>query len=241
MDSQGISAARAAELLARNGLRLESQQIQALTSYVTLLLEWNTKVNLISRKDQDSIWGAHILHSLSVLFRLKLPADLSILDLGTGGGLPGLPLAIARPDIRFTLLDSIRKKTAALEDIVAHLPVGNVRVINGRAEELGAAGASPGPFHIVISRAVAPLADQLKWTRGLYEKARRVPVALEAAPGAGPLNTPFLAALKGGDLEDEVRSARLRYPALRLLDLPLGFEGSAEAGLEGKRLLLVAL
>src|SRR5512140_2736429 len=99
MEPPGVEKTK--ELLNRNGLLLDAQQLQALSSYVRLLQEWNGKVNLISRKDEENIWGGHVLHSLSVLFRLKLPPGLNILDLGTGGGLPGIPLAIASPEVRF--------------------------------------------------------------------------------------------------------------------------------------------
>ena len=239
MDFQIIGIDRTVELLARNGLKLEPQQVQTLSSYASLLQDWNAKVNLISRKDQDNLWGGHILHSLAVLLRLGLPAGLSMLDLGTGGGLPGLPLAIARPDIHFTLLDSIRKKTAALEDIVARLPVSNIQVVNARAEEFPRTASSTSQFHIIISRAVAPLADLLKWSRGLFEKRERRAVELIGVPGRTVVQTPFVAALKGGDLSDEIRAARLKQPAIDILDIPLNFAGSAEAGLEGKRLLIV--
>ncbi len=233
-----MTSERATQILNRNGLKLEPWQVTALASYAELLKDWNKKINLISRNDEENIWGAHILHSLSLLFHLRLPAGLQVLDLGTGGGLPGIPLAIARPDLHVTLLDSIRKKTLALEDITARLPVGNLQVVNARAEELARDGKPARLYAVVVSRAVAPLVDLLKWTSTLLDRRHPVQLTGLAPSGEFPLQTPFLAALKGGDLEKETRGARLRYPGVRVTDISLNFEGSSEAGLEEKKLLI---
>lgn len=93
-----------------NGLTLDDMTLQRLSAYVELLSSWNTKINLVSRLDAQNLWLTHLLHCVSVLFFVKIPAKAKVLDLGTGGGLPGVPLAILRPDLDITLLDSIRKK-----------------------------------------------------------------------------------------------------------------------------------
>ena len=221
--------------LARHGVGLSGEQNDALALYAGLLLEWNQKVNLISRKDEQNVWTSHILHALAPLLYLKIPAGLEVLDLGTGGGLPGIPLAIARPDMHVTLVDSIRKKTAAVEEMLRQLPLGNVQVRTSRVEELPRDPRTG--FDLVLTRAVAPLTDLLKWTRGLYR--RRPAGALELETPAGPRRLPLLIAWKGGDLADELRQAGLRHPRTAFLELPVSLDQEAGSGLEGKKLLLV--
>ncbi|MBI4535707.1 MAG: 16S rRNA (guanine(527)-N(7))-methyltransferase RsmG, partial [Ignavibacteriae bacterium] len=120
-----------------------------------LLLEWNSKLNLISRKDEQRVWTSHILHSLSILFLVRIPKRSKVLDLGTGGGLPGIPISIARPDISVTHVDSIHKKVVAVKDVIERLHLTNASVVCSRAEDLP--GEHPGQevrYHIVVSRGV---------------------------------------------------------------------------------------
>ena len=124
-------------LLAKNGITLTDEVLSRLEQYVHGLLEANQGVNLISRRDEEKIWPHHILHSLSLLMKLELPEPCSLLDLGSGGGLPGVPLKIAVPGLELTLLDATRKKVAAVEKIVCELGLNNVHTVWGRAEELG--------------------------------------------------------------------------------------------------------
>ena len=116
----------------RNGLDLSDSQIILLTRFVDGVLEWNSKINLISRRDQENIWFSHVLHSLTPLFYIGFSDGLRVLDLGTGGGFPGIPLAIARPDLEVVLLDSIRKKTLVVQDLVDRLGLTGVSVWTGR-------------------------------------------------------------------------------------------------------------
>lgn len=132
-------------------LSLSESQIEQLQAYAALLLEWNEKINLISRKDTEEVMLRHILHSLGVHSIRKIKPGFSVLDVGTGGGLPGIPLAIANPQNPFTLVDSIGKKINATADMVARLGLTNVTCINTRVESL------PQPFDIITGRAVTRL------------------------------------------------------------------------------------
>ena len=112
---------------------------------------WNSKINLISRRDFASFYERHVLHSLAICHLFPFKDDTHIMDLGTGGGFPGVPLAIMFPNVRFKLVDSISKKTTALKAIVRDLQLPNVIVINQRAEEI------EGVFDFIVTRAVAKL------------------------------------------------------------------------------------
>jgi 16S rRNA (guanine527-N7)-methyltransferase len=209
----------------KNGLALEGPRLALLERYADLLREWNTRVNLVSRRDTENLWSAHLLHSVSILFVMGLPATAKVMDLGSGGGLPGIPLAILRPDLRFVLVDSIAKKTAALSTMVSELGLQNVQVVCGRAEQLGT--GHEGMYGVVIARAVAALEDLLKWSAKLYDRE---------VPGG-----PMLIAFKGGDLEEELARARMRVKGVEVGVVPLVFPGSAEAGLGGKKIVVVRI
>ena len=142
-----------------------------------LYRDWNSKINVISRKDIDSLYNHHILHALAIARYLKAQREeeweslaspqsgLQVLDLGTGGGFPGIPLAIMFPGTRFVLCDSIKKKTIVAQDVALQLGLNNVTVTNARAETL------PGKFDYVVSRAVASLTDFYPWVKGKYSKS----------------------------------------------------------------------
>ncbi len=236
-------ALKTVALCRENGLPLDETQAHLLSGYVRLLREWNEKVNLISRRDVENVWISHLLHSLALLFFLDPPRSISVLDLGSGGGLPGIPLAIARPDLRMTLLDSIQKKTAALTAIVRALGLNNVAVSTARAEGLAAGHTPAEGFSIVVARAVAPLPDLIKWSRPLMrasgESDRQMGLRRSRAGADGAIRLPCLLALKGGDLDKEVREARvkLRQEEIRVVDLV--FAGSEELGLTDKKLVIV--
>ncbi|MBT7742057.1 MAG: 16S rRNA (guanine(527)-N(7))-methyltransferase RsmG, partial [Opitutae bacterium] len=126
---------------------------EGLAAYTELLREWNAKINLVSRKDTDRIEIKHLAHCLIATKFLRLMPKASLLDVGTGGGLPGIPLAICYPAANFTLIDSIAKKIVAVEDMVARLGLKNVTVIRGRAEELPAKRS----YDFILGRAVGDL------------------------------------------------------------------------------------
>lgn len=215
-----------------NGLLLSDIQLAQLEAYVERLLDWNKKINLISRRDEENVWFSHILHSLGILFSIDIPQASRILDLGSGGGLPGIPLAIARPDISVTLLDSIRKKTMATEEIVGAIGLKNVAVRTGRAEELPMWREAGGPYDTVVARGVAGLKDLMQWSKRLVRK-REPGVPSGTKPAA-----PHLLALKGGDLAGELAAAR-KTGAVTITVIAMKFEGSLELGLEEKKLVLV--
>jgi 16S rRNA (guanine527-N7)-methyltransferase len=144
---------------------------------------WNKKINLISRKDDDNLWERHILHSLSLHFVLPSEKKIKILDAGTGGGLPGIPLAIFRADQQFHLVDSIGKKITALEEIVRQVDLTNVTCEQQRIEKL------KGSYDFIVSRAVAPLEEIYRWTRHLTDVTEKQ-------------SHWFI--LKGGDLKNEI-------------------------------------
>ncbi len=210
-----------------------------LSNYVNLLQEWNSKINLISRVDIQNIWFNHILHSISVLFFVSIPSESRVLDLGTGGGLPGIPLSILRKDMRFTLLDSIEKKMRAVEVIIAGLRLTNVETVTGRAETLATQERFKCGYDVVISRAVAPLVDLVKWSKPFLRKASRTHIESTHAPHVTHYPTPYLLALKGGDLTSELAAARLKTGQRKIEVLNLTFDGSEEIGLQDKKIVIV--
>lgn len=171
---------------------LSPEQVARFGALDGLYRDWNSKINVISRKDIDFLYDHHVLHSLAIARWLSLREDLlgafstgTVLDLGTGGGFPGIPLAILFPDSRFTLCDSVGKKTLVASEVSAALGLGNVEVVNARAESLGRR------FDFVVSRAVASLTDFYPWVRGSYSKA--------------------VLYLKGGDVNEEISAVMARY------------------------------
>jgi len=218
-----------------NGLHLTSQQLESLRQYVEILREWNSRVNLVSRKDEENIWEGHILHSVSIFFGRKFPSGLNVLDLGTGGGLPGIPLAIVNASWRVTLMDSIGKKTTALNDIAERMGLASVDVVNGRAEDRAILEKRRGTYHMVVARGVAPLVDLAKWSKPYLVK--HAPASADASEATVPV--PSLVAYKGGDLDAEVRDLRVKVAGVKYDVHDLVFRGSAEAGLEGKKLVVV--
>jgi 16S rRNA (guanine527-N7)-methyltransferase len=224
-----------------NGVDVTDGQITLLRSFSNLLLEWNKKINLVSRKDEKNFWVSHLLHSVSILFKLRLPLGASVLDLGTGGGLPGIPLKIMLSDISMTLVDSTQKKIKVVEDILHSLSLPNTSAVWGRAEELGRHKDHHARYDVVVARAVAPLKDLVRWSKPLLKSTPRPGVERdEQSQGVMRVVPPALIALKGGDLETEIRSAR-RIPgveSIKVLDLTM--TGSVQLEADDKKLVLVA-
>ncbi|MBX3197147.1 MAG: 16S rRNA (guanine(527)-N(7))-methyltransferase RsmG [Labilithrix sp.] len=174
------------ERLAQLGVSLDRAAIRSLGEFLALLLAMNERVNLTAVTDPDEAWSRHVLDALALLPRLAdVPANARVLDVGSGGGVPGLPLAIARPDLQVTLLDATEKKVAFLRSAAERLGRSNVDAVCGRAEsvELGE------PFDVVTARAVAKIAALVPWTapfakeggRLLLIKGARAGVELEEA------------------------------------------------------------
>lgn len=183
-----------AQLCRENGLELTPSQCGQLAHYGQLLKEKNQVVNLISRKDEDNILEKHILHSLTLLMpsvsNFVIPQNATVFDIGTGGGLPGIPIKIARPDITITLVDSIGKKIAAVQGFIDALGLENARAITDRSEVLATKEWHKKQYDVIVSRAVAPLDELVGWTKDLIK------------PSA------TLLALKGGDLSQELKRTR---------------------------------
>lgn len=146
---------------------LAPEKLEKLSAYAELLREWNKKINLVSRKDESNIVERHILHSLSIAKFIAVPEGSEFLDIGSGGGLPGIPLAILFNKCRFTLVDSIRKKADAMNEMSNELALGNIEVIRSRAEQLAYG------FHFVLGRAVASLPVFVSIARPLLKKDSR--------------------------------------------------------------------
>lgn len=152
--------------------------------------EWNEKINVISRKDMESLYEKHILHSLGIAKVMEFSPGTKVLDIGTGGGFPGIPLAILFPETQFTLIDSIGKKITVVNAVSEGIDLKNLTAIHGRAEKL------KEKFHFVVSRAVTQMPEFLRWLKGKFEKEQ-----------FNPKHNGVLY-LKGGDLAEELAGLR---------------------------------
>ncbi|MBF1097765.1 MAG: 16S rRNA (guanine(527)-N(7))-methyltransferase RsmG, partial [Riemerella sp.] len=169
---------------------ITDEQKQQFEKLEQLYTEWNEKINVISRKDMDGLYEKHILHSLGIAKVMPFADGTKVLDVGTGGGFPGIPLAILFPEVSFTLIDSIGKKIKVVEAVSEGLGLKNVTAVHGRAEKL------KEKFHFVVSRAVTQMPEFLRWLKGKFEKEQ----FNEKHNG--------VLYLKGGDLAEELAGLR---------------------------------
>lgn len=177
----------------------DGQQTQ-IDALFALYADWNAKINVISRKDIENLYLHHVLHSLGLTKMLRFKAGSTVMDIGTGGGFPGIPLAILMPDVQFHLVDSIGKKIKVGQAVAEAIGLKNVTFRHCRAEE------EKGLFDFVVSRAVMPLADLVKIARKNIKKEQQ-----NALPNG-------LICLKGGELQHEILPFRNQAVSLNLSD-----------------------
>lgn len=152
------------ELIEKYFPNLSEKQKKQFADLEELYKEWNEKINVISRKDMDSLYEKHILHSLGIAKVMEFAPNTKVLDIGTGGGFPGIPLAILFPEVQFTLVDSIGKKITVVKEVSEGIGLKNISAIHGRAETV------KDQFHFVVSRAVTQMPVFLRWLRGKFLK-----------------------------------------------------------------------
>ena len=193
-----LTAADVRRICLENGLDISDSQWQLLEKWAALLLEVNQNVNLISRKETEFLWEKQILPCLALLIFRKFSPDADVCDFGTGGGLPGMLLAIVRPDLRLTLLDSRHKKIEVVQQMIDSLKLSNAQTVLGRGEELGKQRPWRQRFPLLTARAVAPLIDLVRWTADL----RKVESVLHI--------------YKGGEIKDEVFALSKKVSGVRV-------------------------
>ena len=174
------------EIILKYFPNLTDQQKSQFQQLETLYKDWNEKINVISRKDIDEFYERHVLHSLGIAKIMEFADGTKVLDIGTGGGFPGIPLAILFPNVEFTLVDSIGKKITVVNAVAESLGLKNVKAYHERAEKI------KDKFHFVVSRAVTQMPVFLSWLKGKFEKEQ-----------FNPKHNGVLY-LKGGDLGEEL-------------------------------------
>lgn len=185
------------ELILKYFPEITSEQKDQFAELEILYKDWNEKINVISRKDTESLYEKHILHSLGIAKVMEFADNTKVLDIGTGGGFPGIPLAILFPNAQFTLVDSIGKKITVVKGVAESLGLKNVTAHHMRAEQL------KEKFHFVVSRAVTQMPVFLSWLRGKFEKDQ-----------FNPKHNGVLY-LKGGDLGEELAGIKCEIVQLK--------------------------
>jgi|TARA_B110000914_G_scaffold12196_1_gene9641 16S rRNA (guanine527-N7)-methyltransferase len=185
------------DLLLKYFPNLTQLQISQFSQLQELYKDWNLKINVVSRKDIDELYLRHVLHSLGIAKVVQFKPNTKVLDVGTGGGFPGIPLAILFPETQFHLVDSIGKKIKVVNDVTEGLGLQNIKTTHGRVEEI------KGTYDFIVSRAVAQMETFVFWTKGKINKKQQHPIK------NGILY------LKGGDLSDELN----KYTSATIYDL----------------------
>lgn len=179
------------EIIQKYFTDFSEKQIEQFAALKDLYIDWNSKINVISRKDMDNFYEHHVLHSLAIATKFEFIKDMQVMDLGSGGGFPGIPLAIMFPETNFHLVDSINKKLKVVNEVSAAIGLQNVTTQHSRAEDI-----KNRKFDVVVSRAVAPLKDLWHWSKPVLQK-RKTDNQDRNIPNG-------LICLKGGDLTTEV-------------------------------------
>jgi 16S rRNA (guanine527-N7)-methyltransferase len=183
---------------------LTSNQIEQFSKLEKLYVHWNQQINVISRKDTENFYQSHVLHSLGIAKVIQFKKGTKIMDVGTGGGFPGIPLAIMFPDCDFSLVDSIGKKIKVVNEVANVLGLKNVKGIHERAEKID------GTFDFIISRAVTQMPEFISWVKNKISKTSK-----NSLPNG-------ILYLKGGDLSEEMKSVKQWHKEFNIKDY---FEG----------------
>ena len=191
---------------------LTPTQIEQFSKLQELYKDWNLKINVVSRKDIDELYLRHVVHSLGIAKIISFKPGSKVMDVGTGGGFPGIPLAILFPETQFHLVDSIGKKIKVVNEVFAGLGLVNVKTTHGRAEDV------KDTYDFIVSRAVAQMETFVRWTKGRIAKKQNH----ELKNG--------ILYLKGGDLSEELKI----YTSATIYDLPNYFD---EAFFETKKVV----
>tara|TARA_R110002050_G_scaffold300324_2_gene469176 strand:- start:1067 stop:1693 length:627 start_codon:yes stop_codon:yes gene_type:complete len=207
------------ELILKYFPDLTEDQIAKFNKLESLYQDWNLKINVVSRKDIDELYLRHVLHSLGIAKIISFNQGAQILDVGTGGGFPGIPLAILCPDCSFHLVDSIAKKLKVVDEVIIGLALSNVKTTHSRVEDI------QGTYDFIVSRAVAAMPTFVHWTKGKIAKKQ-----------SHKLKNGILY-LKGGDLNEELQNYKMAtiynlsdyfnegfFETKKLVHLPLKFK-----------------
>lgn len=198
------------EILLKYFSDFNEKQLAQFAALEQIYAEWNAKINVISRKDIESLYEKHVLHSLSIAALFNFPTGTQVIDIGTGGGFPGVPLAIFFPQVQFHLVDSVGKKLKIVEAAREILGLTNITTQHIRAEEI-----RNKKFDFVVSRAVAPLKELLQWSRPLLKSST---VKIKSTEGE-EVYKPGLICLKGGDLKQEINDSASMPKMVAISDL----------------------
>ena len=190
------------EIIQKYFTNLTETQLEQFSKLKELYQDWNLKINVVSRKDIDELYLRHVLHSLGIAKVIQFKAGAHVMDVGTGGGFPGIPLAILFPETNFHMVDSIGKKIKVVKEVVEGLDLQNVRTTHGRVEEV------KEQYDFIVSRAVAQMETFVRWNKGKIAKKQQ-----------HDLKNGILY-LKGGDLSEELA----KYTSATIYDLPAFFE-----------------
>ncbi|MBE9488946.1 MAG: 16S rRNA (guanine(527)-N(7))-methyltransferase RsmG [Bacteroidetes bacterium] len=208
------------ELILKYFPNLTEDQVEKFEKLKSLYQDWNLKINVVSRKDIDELYLRHVLHSLGIAKLIEFKKDTKILDVGTGGGFPGIPLAILFPECSFHLVDSIAKKLKVVDEVVAGLGLTNVKTTHSRVEDI------KETYDFIVSRAVAAMPTFVHWVKGKIAKKQN-----------NQLKNGILY-LKGGDLTEELQNYKAAtiynlndyftedfFETKKLVHLPMKFKG----------------
>jgi 16S rRNA (guanine527-N7)-methyltransferase len=210
-------------LAATNGIVLDTQQREALQRYHKEMLYWNRKINLISRKDEEFFLEKHICHALSILKYVDIPTKSKCMDIGTGGGIPGIPVAIAGNNLDMTLVDSINKKVKTTDMLAKHTGLRKIRAVCSRIEDLEQDAQYYKQMDYIMARGLARLERIVTWSKNLLKP-----------------NGKYLL-LKGGDLADEIDEAKNEHKNLKVEEIQIDFFGYDYFKNEEKKLLICTL